>query len=75
MIIHALTAPPEAAFDAWLNPFVMNLWMASAADNEIVAIDSGRAPAVTSRSSSAPASATSACAAGSTRWSRRRTSR
>lgn len=39
MIIHALTAPPEAAFDAWLNPFVMNLWMASAADNEIVAIE------------------------------------
>lgn len=39
MIIHALTAPPEAAFDAWLNPFVMNLWMASEPEHEIVAIE------------------------------------
>ena len=39
MIVHALTAPPEAAFDAWLNPFVMHQWMQSAPDREIVAIE------------------------------------
>ena len=39
MIVHALTAPPEAAFDAWLDPLVMHRWMASEPDHEIVAID------------------------------------
>jgi len=39
MIVRALTASPEAAFDAWLDPLVMHRWMASAPDHEIVAID------------------------------------
>jgi uncharacterized protein YndB with AHSA1/START domain len=39
MIVCALTAPPEDAFDAWLDPIVMHRWMASEPDREIVMID------------------------------------
>lgn len=39
MIIRALAAAPEVAFDAWLDPMIMHRWMASAPDHEIVAID------------------------------------
>ncbi len=39
MIVVALTAPPEAAFDAWLDPLVMHRWMQSEPDHEIIAID------------------------------------
>jgi uncharacterized protein YndB with AHSA1/START domain len=39
MIVCALTAPPEVAFDAWLDPLMMHRWMQSEPDHEIVAID------------------------------------
>jgi uncharacterized protein YndB with AHSA1/START domain len=39
MIICALTASPEDAFDAWLDPLVMHRWMQSVPHHEIIAID------------------------------------
>ena len=39
MIVHALTVPPEDAFDAWIDPIVMHRWMASEPGHEIIEID------------------------------------
>jgi uncharacterized protein YndB with AHSA1/START domain len=39
MIVHALTARPEDAFNAWLDPLVMHRWMASEPDREIIEIE------------------------------------
>lgn len=39
MIIRALPADPELAFNAWLDPFLMHRWMQSTPDHEIIAIE------------------------------------
>lgn len=39
MIIRALAADPQLAFNAWLDPFIMHRWMQSVPDHEIVAIE------------------------------------